>query len=319
MKQSDERSEKVKALMEKLEAGVKAVFEDENYIAYLKAMSQFHHYSFRNVMLILLRCPHATRVAGYNDWKKKFGRQVQAGEKGIAILAPSPRKFTMQQLKTDPNTKQYIIGKDGKPETEPVIVEYNEYRVVYVYDVSQTEGKELPSYGVDELVGDVAHYDKLLGAISRISPVPIEFKLPDKTDGLCSYKEQKIYISKGMSQLHTIEIMIHEVAHAKLHDWTKKNEDYEQKNRRTREVEAESVAFVVCQHFGLDPSASAFPYIAGWSKGKELEELNSSLERISKTASYMIEQIEKLCPEISRSITPCEPEPKTKKNSMPSR
>lgn len=315
MAQSDESRAKVKALTDKLEAGVKAVFEDENYLAYLKAMSQFHHYSFRNVMLILLQCPHASLVAGYNDWKKKFDRHVKAGENGIAILAPSPRKFISHQLKTDPNTKQYIIGEDGKPETEPVIVRYNEYRVVYVYDVSQTEGKELPSYGVDELVGDVAHYDKLLSAISQISPVPIEFMLPDKTDGLCSYKEQKIYISKGMSQLHTIEVMIHEVAHAKLHDWTNKNEDYEQKNRRTREVEAESVAFVVCQHFGLDPSASAFPYIAGWSKGKELEELNSSLERISKTASYMIEQIEKLCPEISRSITPSKAEHKKRNHA----
>ena len=288
-------ADKIKELMDKLEAGVKDVFESEQYKTYLKAMSKFHNYSFGNVMLILLQCPNASLVAGFHKWKKDFGRNVKKGEHGIMILAPCPQKKSIDRE---------IEKPDGTKETESVLVVRQRFKVAYVFDVSQTEGRELPSYGVDKLTGDVQHYDEFYKAIESVAPVPIEFRpATDHSEGCYKHKEQKIYINEGLRQIQTVSVMIHETAHAILHALPVENGEIvgkHEKDRRTREVEAESVAYIVCQHFGIETGDSSFAYVTSWSKNKELPELKASLECISKTASKMIEDIEKNCPSLDK-------------------
>lgn len=292
MRSSAETAERVKALTEKLEAGVKEVFESEKYKTCLKAMSRFHHYSFGNVMLILMQCPEASLVAGYTTWKKQFGRKVKKGEHGIQIIAPVKRSKLVSQDRLDPDTQQPVIGPDGKPEKEPVFVQYQGFQVAYVFDVSQTEGRELPSLGVDELTGDVPNYDAMFSAVEAISPVPVEFRPASAAKGCFNYLERKIYVNEGMSQVQTLKTLIHETAHALLHDSSVLDDEIPKKDRHTKEVEAESIAYVVCQHFGIDTSDYSFPYVTGWSRGKELPELKASLECIGKTAAEMIDRIE---------------------------
>lgn len=295
MMPSAETRERVKALTDKLEAGVREVFESERYTAYLKAMSKFHQYSFGNVLLILMQCPEASMVAGYTTWKKQFGRTVKKGEHGIQIIAPVQRSKLVKQDRIDPDTQQPIIGPDGVPEQEPVFIIYQSFRVAYVFDVSQTEGKELPSYGVDELIGDVPNFDAMFSAIEALSPVPVEYRPTAAAKGCYNHLERKIYINEGMSQVQTLKTLIHETAHALLHA----RPEAADKDRHTKEVEAESIAYVVCQHFGIDTSEYSFPYVTGWSRGKELNELKASLDCISKTAAEMIDGIEKACPEMA--------------------
>lgn len=305
MNPNAETREKVKALTDRLEAGVKEVFESEQYKAYLKAMSKFHRYSFGNVMLILMQCPEASLVAGFQTWKKQFGRTVKKGEHGIQIIAPMQRSRLVKQDRLDPDTQQPIIGPDGVPEKEPVFVNYPSFRVAYVFDVGQTEGKELPSYGVDELTGDVPYFDSMFSAIEHVSPVPVEYRPATDAKGGYNHLEQKIYVNEGMSQVQTIKTLIHETAHAKLHALPVENGKIvgkPDKDQHTREVEAESIAYVVCQHFGIDTSDYSFPYVTGWSRGKELSELKVSLECISKTAAEIIDGIEKHCPEVARGL-----------------
>lgn len=199
MKPSAETRERVKALTDKLEAGVKEVFESERYTAYLKAMSKFHQYSFGNVLLILMQCPEASMVAGFHTWKKQFGRTVKKGEHGIQIIAPTQRSRLVRQDRLDPDIQQPIIGPDGLPEKEPVFVNYRSFRVAYVFDVSQTEGKELPSYGVDELTGDVPNFDAMFSAIEALSPAPVEYRPTAAAKGCYNHLERKIYINESMS------------------------------------------------------------------------------------------------------------------------
>lgn len=305
MKSSAETREKVKALTEKLEAGVKEVFESEKYKAYLKAMSKFHRYSFGNVLLILMQCPEASHVAGYTTWKKQFGRTVKKGEHGIQIIAPIQRSSLVKQDRLDPDTQQPIIGPDGLPGKEPVFVSYQSFRVAYVYDVSQTEGQELPSLGVDELAGDVSNFEAIFSAIEAISPVPVEYRPAAASKGCYNQIGQKIYINEDMSQVQTLKTLIHETAHAKLHALPVEDGKIigkAEKDKNTREVEAESIAYVVCQHFGIDTSDYSFPYVTGWSRGNEMNELKASLECISKTAAEMIDGIEKAFPELANSL-----------------
>lgn len=295
--------EKLKALTEKLESGVKAVFESEQYKAYLKAMSKFHNYSFGNIMLILMQCPNASAVAGFNKWKKDFGRTVKKGEHGIAIIAPTPYKKLVERDKLDPTSNKPLIGPDGKAEKESVFIQLNSYKIAYVFDVSQTEGRPLPSYGVDELKGVVDNYDSMLKAVMSASSVPIHFRPPEESKGCYKHKEQAIYINEGMTHIDTLSVLIHEIAHAKLHALPVKDGEItgkHQKNRRTREVEAESVAYVVSQHFGIETGESSFAYITGWSKGKELDELKSSLDCICSTAGKIIDDIESNIPEFAQ-------------------
>jgi len=289
-------AERVKELTDKLEAGVKKVFESEQYKNYLKALSKFHSYSFGNVMLILMQCPNASLVAGFHKWKKDFGRTVKKGEHGIQILAPCPQKKFIDRE---------IEKPDGTKEIESVLVVRQRFKVAYVFDVSQTEGRELPSYGVDKLTGDVQNYYEFYKAIESIAPVPIMFRpATDHSEGCYNHKEQKIYINEGLSQIQTISVMIHEVSHAILHALPVENGEItgkHEKDRRTREVEAESVAYIVCQHFGIETGDSSFAYVTSWSKNKELPELKASLECISKTASKMIEDIVEKCPSLNVS------------------
>ena len=295
MKPSDDTRARVKALTEQLETGVKAVFESEKYKAYLNAMSKLHHYSFGNVMLILMQCPEASMVAGYTTWKKQFSRTVKKGEHGIMILAPVMGSTLINQDRLNPDTHQPIIGPDGEPEKEPVFVPYRSFRVAYVFDVSQTEGRELPSLGVDELTGDVPNFDAMFSAVEAISPVPVEFRPVSAAKGCYNHLERKIYVNEGMSQVQTLKTLIHETAHALLHA----RPEAADKDRHTKEVEAESIAYVVCQHFGIDTADYSFPYVTSWSSGKELDELKASLDCISKTASGLITAMESACPELA--------------------
>ena len=295
MKPSDDTRARVKALTDQLETGVKAVFESEKYKAYLNAMSKFHHYSFGNVMLILMQCSEASMVAGYTTWKKQFGRTVKKGEHGIMILAPAPYKRLVETEKIDPLTKAPILDANGDPVRETDYIVQQNFKVVYVFDVSQTEGRELPSLGVEELSGEVEHFARIFAAVEALSPVPVEYRPAQKSKGCYSHWEQKIYLNRGMSQVQTLKTLIHETAHALLHA----RPEAADKDRHTKEVEAESIAYVVCQHFGIDTADYSFPYVTSWSKNKELPELKASLECISKTASKMIEDITEKCPSLN--------------------
>ncbi len=295
-----ERQEQVKALTEKLENGVKAIFESEDYARYLAAMSKFHHYSFGNCMLIFFQCPEAQAVAGYTTWKR-LGRNVKKGEKGIQILAPCPQSILVEQNKLDEHGHA-ILGPDGQPEKESAVIKRQRFKIVYVFDLSQTEGKDLPSLGVDELTGDVEGFNSIFHAVEALSPVPIHFREPQVSKGCYNHLEQCIYVNEGMSQVQTLKTLIHETAHAKLHALPVENGKIvgkPDKDGPTREVEAESIAYVVCQHFGIDTSDYSFAYVTGWSRDKELPELKASLDCISTTAAEMIDAIEAACPAIA--------------------
>lgn len=246
-----------------------------------------------------MQCPEASLVAGFQTWKRHFGRTVKKGEHGIQIIAPTQRSRLVKQDRLDPDTQRPVIGLDGVPEQEPVFVNYQSFRVTYVFDVSQTEGKELPSYGVDELTGDVPYFDSMFSAVEKLAPVPIEYRPAAAAKGSYNCLERKIYVNEGMSQVQTLKTLIHETAHALLHDSSVLDDEIPKKDRHTKEVEAESIAYVVCQHFGIDTSDYSFPYVTGWSRGKELPELKASLECISRTAAGMIDSVEKSCAELT--------------------
>lgn len=284
---------KVKEITDKLESGIKELFEGEKFKEYLDTMSKFHNYSFNNTMLIAMQKPDATLVAGFNSWKNKFERSVNKGEKGIQIFAPAPYKIKKEQIKLDPDTDLPVLGKDGKPIIEEVEVTIPAFKVVSVFDVSQTSGKELPTLGADELSGNVKDYEKFFNAVREASPVPIKFAEIDGTaKGFYHHEDKSITIKENMSEVQTIKTAIHEIAHAKLHDRDLKNSDVEKpKDRSTEEVEAESIAYTVCQHFGIDTSDYSFAYVASWGTGKDTPELKASLETIRSTASELITSI----------------------------
>ena len=288
--------QKVKEITDKLEAGLKELFESEKYKSYLSTMSKFHNYSFNNTLLIAMQKPDASLVAGFSAWKNQFHRNVIKGQKGIKIIAPSPFKIKQEVEKKDPRTNKPVIGKDGKPVTEEKEITIPAYKVVSVFDVSQTEGRELPDIAVNELTGDVERYKDFFAALEKTSPVPVGFeKIEGGSHGYYHLEEKRIAIDEGMSQLQTLKTAIHEIAHAKLHDIDlNAPEDKQQPrvDRRTREVEAESVAYTVCQHYGLDTSDYSFGYVAGWSSTKELAELKGSLETIRSAAAEIINSID---------------------------
>ena len=293
---SEKPAEKLKEITDRLEQGITELFDSERYKEYLRVMSKFHNYSFNNTLLIAIQKPDASLVAGFSSWKNNFGRNVMKGQKGIKIIAPSPYKVKQEMKKIDPHTQQPIIGKDGKPVTEEKEITIPAYKVVSVFDVSQTEGKELPDIAVDELTGDVDRYKDFFAALEKTSPVPIGFeKIEGGAHGYYHLEDKRIAINEGMSELQTLKTAIHEIAHAKLHDIDLNAPTEEQQprvDRRTREVEAESVAYTVCQHYGLDTSDYSFGYVAGWSSGRELSELKSSLETIRSAAAEIINSID---------------------------
>ena len=290
-------------IMEKLEQGVKDVFTSDRYVKYLSTMAKFHGYSFNNILLIAMQRPNATLIAGYQAWKKNFGRNVMQGEKGIRILAPSPYKIKQNVEQKDPVTGKTLIGKDGQPVMEEKEVMIPAYKVVTVFDVSQTEGKELPTIA-DELTGDVEQYEVFFAALEKTSPVPISFeKIKGSTHGYYHLEEKRIAIDEGMSELQNLKTAIHEMAHAKMHDIDLNAPPEQQQarpDRRTREVQAESVAYIVCQHYGLETSDYSFEYIATWSSGREVAELRESLTVIRNTASELIKDIDKNFAELTK-------------------
>ena len=285
---------KVKEITAQLEAGVKDLFNSERYQDYLKAMSKFHDYSLNNTLLIVMQKPDASLVAGFNKWRDEFERHVKRGEKGIKILAPAPYKIKKEQEKLDPDGKP-IIGEDGKPVTEQKEITVPAFKVVSVFDVSQTDGKEIPDIAVDSLTGSVEQYEDFFKALEQTSPVPVGFeRIESGAHGYYHNAEKRIALNEGESELQTIKTLIHEIAHAKLHDidLNAPPEQQERPSRRTREVEAESIAYTVCQHFGLDTSDYSFGYVAGWSSDKDIKELKASLETIRATASELITEID---------------------------
>ena len=302
---SEKPAEKLKEITDRLEQGITELFDSERYREYLRVMSKFHNYSFNNTLLIAMQKPDASLVAGFSAWKNNFGRNVIKGQKGIKIIAPSPYKIKQEMKKIDPHTQQPIIGKDGKPVTEEKEITIPAYKVVSVFDVSQTEGKELPDIAVDELTGDVERYRDFFAALEKTSPVPIGFEqIPGSSHGYYHLEDKRIAIQEGMSELQTLKTAIHEIAHAKLHDIdlnAPENEQQPRVDRRTREVEAESVAYTVCQHYGLDTSDYSFGYVAGWSSGRELSELKSSLETIRSAAAEIINSIDETLAELSKA------------------
>lgn len=302
---SEKPAEKLKEITDRLEQGIAELFDSERYKEYLKVMSKFHNYSFRNTVLIAMQKPDASLVAGFSAWKNKFERNVMKGQKGIKIIAPSPYKIKQEMQKIDPHTQKPIIGKDGKPVTEEKEVTIPAYKVVSVFDVSQTEGKELPDIAVDELTGDVDRYKDFFAALEKTSPVPIAFEnIEGGSHGYYHLEDKRIAINEGMSELQTLKTAIHEIAHAKLHDIdlnAPKDEQQPHIDRRTREVEAESVAYTVCQHYGLDTSDYSFGYVARWSSGRELSELKSSLETIRSAAAEIINSIDENLAELQKA------------------
>ena len=293
---SQNSADRMKEITDRLETGIQELFESERYKAYLTAMSKFHNYSFNNTLLIAMQKPDASLVAGFGKWRDDFERHVKKGEKGIKILAPSPYKVKKQMEKIDPATQKPVIGADGKPVTEEREIEIPAFRVVTVFDVSQTEGKEIPDIAVSELTGSVEQYQDFFAALEKASPVPIAFEnIEGGAHGYYHLEEKRIAIDEGMSELQTLKTAIHEIAHAKLHAIDKDapaTEQADRLDRRTREVQAESVAYAVCQHYGLDTSDYSFGYVAGWSSGRELSELKASLETIRKAANELITDID---------------------------
>lgn len=280
-------SDKIKELTDKLEKGIKEVFTSDHYREYLSIMQKFHSYSFNNSMLIHMQKPNASYVAGYKTWET-MERHVRKGEKGITIFAPCPYKTKKEVEVLDPKTGQVKRDLQGKPMTEEKEITYASFKAISIFDISQTEGKPLPELA-EELKGEIPDYMVLMDSIREVAPVPIKFEAWDKAKkGHYDLENKEIVVKSGMSELQTVKTAIHETAHSILH-----KDQAHVKDSATMEVEAESVAFVVCQHLGLDTSDYSFGYLAGWSSGKELPELKSSLQTIQKTAHELIADLDK--------------------------
>lgn len=300
--------EQLKEITDRIEAGIRDIFESgdmDKYRNYLRTMSRFHNYSLNNQALIHLQRPDATLVAGYNRWRDKFSRHVLRGEKGITIIAPTPYKKKIEQEKLDPDTRLPILDADGKIVTEEKEIEIPMFRPVKVFDYAQTDGKPLPervASPVANLTGSVENYEAFMEALRRSSPVPVEVKpLSADMDGYFSPKSQSITLREGMSEVQTVSAAVHEIAHAKLHNYAlQQAAERKAKSRNTEEVEAESISFMVCAYFGIETGANSFGYVATWSKNAELPEFRASLDTISKTANGIITDVEKHFAEVCK-------------------
>lgn len=294
----------VNEITKKLSEGVKEIFEGDNYKKYLNTMSKFHNYSTNNTILIARQNPEATLVAGFKSWENNFNRHVKKDEKGIKIIAPSPYKKKVMVEKVDPVSMEIKLDMNGNPVKEETEIKMTAYRIVSVFDVSQTEGEPLPQIAV-ELADNVNEYEAFMQAIRQSTSIPIEFEdiSNSAAKGYFDNAAQKIVIRKGMSESQSVKTAIHELAHSILHN-TDTNAEGAGKDRQTKEVEAESVAYTVCSHFGIDTSDYSFGYIAGWSSGREVDELKQSLETIQTTASGIINDIEYLMPQLKKDVKP---------------
>lgn len=290
---ADKRADQLKEITERLEQGVKDIFTSEMYTKYLLTMSKFHNYSFNNTLLIAMQRPDATLVAGYNAWKNKFNRYVKKGEKGIQIIAPAPVKEREEREKIDKDTGLTVLNESGEPEIEVVERVIPRFRVTTVFDYAQTDGEPLPTLEVNELTARVKDYTLLKEAIEQVSPVPIRFgEIEGSAKGYYSHMDKEICVRADMGESQTIKTMIHEVAHAMLHDSDQMKQRGEEKDQLTKETEAESIAFTVCSALGIDTSDYSFPYVASWASGKELKELKDSMDTIRLTATDFLEKLE---------------------------
>ncbi|MGN0148896.1 MAG: DUF4316 domain-containing protein [Clostridia bacterium] len=301
--------QRLKDITDSIENGIKELFNSDKYKQYLQTMSRFHRYSVNNQMLIYMQKPNATLVAGFNKWRDQFSRNVKKGEKGIKIIAPTPYKKKIEETKLDPDTKLPMLDDNGNEMKVEKEIQIPMFRVVSVFDVSQTAGKPLPLLASD-LSGNVQNYDAFVEAIRRSASVPITFEpIDSNTDGYFSLDEQKIVIRDNMSEVQTVSALLHELAHSKLHNTKTKDDELHTEDqeadtpklvRNTEEVQAESISFVVCAYYGIKTDENSFGYIASWSNGKELKELKESLEIINKTSSKMITDIDKNYAEIRK-------------------
>ena len=315
---SQNSADRMKEITDRLETGIQELFESERYKAYLTSMAKFHSYSFNNTLLIAMQ--GGQLVAGYNKWRDDFHRNVKKGEKAIKILAPAPFKAKKEVPRLDAQGKP-VTGKDGKPVTEVQEIQVPAFKIVSVFDVSQTEGEPLPSIGTEELTGSVEQYEDFFKVLEQASPVPMAFEdIPGGSHGYYHLMEKRIAIQEGMSELQTLKTAIHEIAHAKLHAIDPEAPAMEQTDRpdsRTREVQAESVAYAVCQHYGLDTSDYSFGYVAGWSSGKELKELKASLETIRATAHELITTIDSRLAELQKERQAQQEQPQAAEQTNP--
>ena len=288
-----DRKQQMKEITERLEQGVKDIFTSEMYTTYLRTMAKFHNYSFNNTLLIAMQRPDATLVAGFNAWKNKFNRYVKKGEKGIQIIAPAPIKEVEEREKIDKDTGLAVLNENGEPEMERVEYVIPRFRLTTVFDISQTDGEPIPSLEVNELTASVKDYALLMAAIEQVSPVPMRFdEIKGDAKGYYSDADKEICIQVGMGESQTIKTMIHEVAHAMLHNSDFMKQRGEEKDRLTKETEAESIAFTVCSALGIDTSDYSFPYVASWASGKEMKELKDSMDTIRLTAADFLEKLE---------------------------
>ena len=314
--------EQIKQIVAGIEDGIQQIFQSERYLEYLRTMSRFHTYSVNNTILIHMQMPNATRVAGFNKWKNQFGRHVKKGEKGLTVIAPTPFKKKIEEMKLDPETRAPVLDSEGKVVMEEREIEIPMFKPVKVFDVSQTEGRPLPSL-VTDLTGNVQHYEAFMEALRRTSPMPIYMEpLRPGLDGLCNFTKQTITIREGMSQVQTVCASVHEITHATLHNkehtrltaaaGDEAKEPPKPKDENTMEVEAESVSYTVCQYYGIETGANSLGYIATWSKDRSLPELKASLETISKTANALITSIDRhfaeICKERGIDLTAQQPE-----------
>lgn len=288
-----DRKQQMKEITERLEQGVKDIFTSEMYTTYLRTMAKFHNYSFNNTLLIAMQRPDATLVAGFQAWKNKFNRYVKKGEKGIQIIAPAPIKEVEEREKIDKDTGLAVLNENGEPEIERVEYVVPRFRLTTVFDISQTDGEPIPSLEVNELTASVKGYALLTAAIEQVSPVPMRFdEIAGDAKGYYSDVDKEICIQVGMGESQTIKTMIHEVAHAMLHNSDLMKQRGEEKDRLTKETEAESIAFTVCSALGIDTSDYSFPYVASWASGKEMKELKDSMDTIRLTAADFLEKLE---------------------------
>lgn len=302
-KAAEQRKAELKDITEKLEKGVQDVYSSEQYQDLLNTMAKFPHYSVNNNILIMMQKPDATLVQSYTGWKK-MGRFVKKGEKGIRILAPAPFKLEKEQDKVDESGK-VVLDKDGEAVKEKIEINMTAFKPVSTFDVSQTEGEPLPQIGVDELTGNIKGYQTLFEAIKSASPVPIAFEdIKSGAKGYFHVEENRIALNNGMSEIQNVKTAIHEMAHAKLHNSEAQKNNKQSKN--SKEVEAESVAYTVCEHYGIDTSDYSFAYVATWSQGKELPELKESLNIIRNAASELITKIDEKVQEITAEKAPVE-------------
>ena len=302
MADNNTEKQRVQELTDKLEQGLQDLFNSDSYRNYLSTMSKFHNYSFNNTLLIAMQKPDATLVAGYKAWQKNFERHVNKGEKAIRILAPAPYKIKEERDKIDPVTQELLLDKDGNPQKEEVEITIPAFRAVSVFDVAQTDGKPIPELAAKELLSDVEGYQDMIRAVEAISPVPIELEeIAGDSKGYYDREAKRIAVQENMSESQTLKTMIHEVAHSKLHSKEVEQDEQMKKDRNTKEVEAESIAYTVCQHFGVDTSDYSFGYIAGWSSGRDTKELRASMDTIRRTASELITGIEEQLQELQRN------------------